>query len=144
MFSKACEYAIRAVLYIATQSEQGKRTSLKDISKETDSPEAFTAKILQQLSKNNVLQSIKGPNGGFEIPEDDMQRIRLIEIVRIIDGDQLFTGCALGLKACNEEKPCPLHSEFLGIRTNIHQLLENTTIKKLVYDLELGLTFLKR
>ncbi|WP_215225708.1 RrF2 family transcriptional regulator [Echinicola shivajiensis] len=144
MFSKACEYAIRAVLYIATQSEQGRRTSLKDISKEIDSPEAFTAKILQQLSKNNVLLSIKGPNGGFEIPDDTMERVKLIEIVRIIDGDQLFTGCALGLKACNEDKPCPLHNEFLGIRTNIHQLLETTTIKKLVNDLELGLTFLKR
>ncbi|UCS92484.1 Rrf2 family transcriptional regulator [Echinicola marina] len=144
MFSKACEYAIRAVLYIATQSEQGKRTSLKAISKEIDSPEAFTAKILQQLSKNNVLQSIKGPNGGFEIDEASMQRIKLIEIVRIMDGEQLFTGCALGLKACNMDKPCPLHHEFLGIRTNIHQLLDNTTIKKLVNDLELGLTFLKR
>ncbi|WP_186757762.1 RrF2 family transcriptional regulator [Echinicola salinicaeni] len=144
MFSKACQYAIRAVLYIATQSEQGRRTSLKDISKEIDSPEAFTAKILQQLSKNSILLSIKGPNGGFEIPDETMKRVKLIEIVRIIDGDQLFTGCALGLKACNEEKPCPLHNQFLGIRTNIHQLLENTTIKKLVNDLELGLTFLKR
>lgn len=59
MFSKACEYAIRATIYIAVQSNQDNRVGLKDISKEIDSPEAFTAKILQQLSKMRLLTQSK-------------------------------------------------------------------------------------
>jgi len=39
--------------------------TLIDIAEEIDSPTAFTAKILQQLVKNKVIHSIKGPHGGF-------------------------------------------------------------------------------
>ncbi|AGA80670.1 RrF2 family transcriptional regulator [Echinicola vietnamensis] len=144
MFSKACEYAIRAVLFVAAQSQMGNRTSLKEISKEIGSPEAFTAKILQQLSKNNILKGIKGPYGGFEVGESEMNNIRLIDIVHIMDGDSLFKGCALGLENCNNEKPCPLHTEFMEIRNQIHQLLENTTLRNLSDEIVNGLTFLKR
>ncbi len=144
MFSKACEYAIRAVLYIAKQSENGNRTSLKNISREAGSPEAFTAKILQPLAKNNIISSIKGPNGGFEISEENLNKVKLADIVKIIDGDQLFTGCALGLSQCNNEKPCPLHDNFLKIRTEISELLETTHLKDITEGLNAGLTFLKR
>jgi Rrf2 family iron-sulfur cluster assembly transcriptional regulator len=65
MFSKACEYAIRATIYIALQSQESKRVTLKDIAKEIDSPEAFTAKIMQQLVKRGIVDSLKGPTGGF-------------------------------------------------------------------------------
>ncbi|MDN3667995.1 Rrf2 family transcriptional regulator [Echinicola jeungdonensis] len=144
MFSKACEYAIRAVLYIAKESKRGNRTSLKNISREAGSPEAFTAKILQPLAKNNIIKSIKGPNGGFEIPTENLTQIKLADIVRIIDGDQLFTGCALGLSQCNEEKPCPLHDNFLKIRTEISELLETTNLNDITEGLNSGLTFLRR
>ena len=50
MFSKACEYAIRSCILIATNSLESKNSNLKDISKAIDSPEAFTAKILQKLN----------------------------------------------------------------------------------------------
>jgi Rrf2 family iron-sulfur cluster assembly transcriptional regulator len=56
IFSKACEYGIRATIYVAQQTSiNGKRCNLKDISKEIDSPEAFTAKILQKLVKQILL-----------------------------------------------------------------------------------------
>ncbi|MEH0153836.1 Rrf2 family transcriptional regulator [Limibacter armeniacum] len=144
MFSKACEYGIRAMLFITTKSIHGERTSLKAISKEIGSPEAFTAKILQQLTKNKVLQSVKGPNGGFEVRPEDASKTKLIEIVSIIDGDQLFTGCGLGLPKCNDEKPCPLHHSFLKIRNDIQQLLSQTSLEELALDLDKGLSFLKR
>ena len=67
MFSKACEYGIKATIYIAMQSMQNSRVSLKDIAKEIDSPVAFTAKILQQLARNKIVESVKGPTGGFQI-----------------------------------------------------------------------------
>ena len=65
MFSKTCEYAIRAVLFIAQKSEDGKRVNIKSIAKNINSPESFIAKILQQLTKRGIVQSVKGPNGVF-------------------------------------------------------------------------------
>lgn len=92
MFSKSCEYAIRATVHIASKSAINERGTLIDIAKDIDSPIAFTAKILQQLVKNNVIHSIKGPHGGFFIPEDELQNVKLIQVVVAIDGNKLFTG----------------------------------------------------
>jgi Rrf2 family protein len=143
MFSKACEYAIRATIFIAQKSQHGERTGIKDISKGIDSPEHFMAKILQDLSRKGLVQSVKGPNGGFYMSEDNL-KITLAEIVTAIDGDKLFTGCGLGLKACSEKKPCPIHDEFKIIRRKIQSMLETTTVGEFNKSLESGLTVLKR
>jgi Rrf2 family transcriptional regulator, iron-sulfur cluster assembly transcription factor len=62
MFSKACEYGIRAVIYIWAQTKEGKKLGVKDICKEIDAPEYFTAKILQSLARQSIISSSKGPN----------------------------------------------------------------------------------
>lgn len=144
MFSKACEYAIRATIYIAVQSNQDNRVGLKDISKEIDSPEAFTAKILQQLSKNEIINSIKGPNGGFEIDKKEMSKIKLSHIVMAIDGDTIYKGCGLGFKQCSEKQPCPVHDKFKVVRNELKNMLETTTVLELSLGLKQGLTFLHR
>ena len=59
MFSKACEYGIRATLFIATRSLDRARVSLKEIASEIEGPEAFTAKILQQLAQNKSWIHVK-------------------------------------------------------------------------------------
>ena len=144
MFSKACEYGIRAATYIASQSLEGRRVSLKEIAKEIDSPVAFTAKILQQLSKNQIVDSIKGAAGGFEIQRNGIDAINLSQIVYAIDGDNVYTGCGLGLRKCNANKPCPVHDKFVQIRNDLRYMLENTSLYEMTAGLEVGLTFLKR
>ncbi|RIV67641.1 RrF2 family transcriptional regulator [Flagellimonas aequoris] len=144
MFSKACEYGIRAAVYIALQSLDGRRVSVNEIAEEIDSPLAFTAKILQQLSKSKVIHSVKGPTGGFEIERTDMDHVKLSKIVHAIDGDEIFVGCGLGLKECNAQKPCPLHDKFVDIRNNLKNMLEQTSLYELATGLEVGLTYLRR
>ena len=144
MFSKACEYGIRASTYIALQSLEGKRASLKDIARETDSPVAFTAKILQQLSKNDIIDSVQGATGGFEIVKSNINHIKLSEIVYAIDGDTVYVGCGLGLGKCNANKPCPVHDKFVAIRNDLKEMLENTSLYEMTSGLEVGLTYLKR
>lgn len=144
MFSKACEYGIRAAVYITLQSLDGRRVSVTEIAEEIDSPVAFTAKILQQLTKNNIVHSVKGPTGGFEIDREDMDDVKLNMIVKAIDGDKIYVGCGLGLKECNANKPCPLHDKFVDIRTNLRTMLQSTSLYELATGLEVGLTYLKR
>ena len=143
MFSKACEYGIRATIHIAGQSVQGQRVSLKDIANAIDSPVAFTAKILQLLAKSGIVNSVKGPAGGFEMEPDEMKRIRLSQIVAAIDGDKIYNGCGLGLRECSEEKPCPVHDRFKVIRDGLKGMLETTTVYELTMGLKNGSTFLK-
>lgn len=144
MFSKACEYGIRACIYIAEQSQLGRNVSLKEVAKAIESPIAYTSKILQLLSRNNIIKSIKGPNGGFTLDEKVFHKIKLSTIVFAIDGNNIYIGCGLGLKNCNEKMPCPMHNQFKGIREELKNMLETTTIRSLAMDFEKGLTFLRR
>lgn len=144
MFSKACEYGIRAAIYIAQQSLVDRKVSLKDVAKAIESPTAYTSKILQKLSKNSIIKSDKGPTGGFSMNKIELDKVKLSSIVYAIDGDAVYTGCGLGLKKCNENKPCPVHNQFKLIREELKKMLETTTVKTLATDFEKGLTFLKR
>ncbi|MDY0102364.1 MAG: Rrf2 family transcriptional regulator [Lentimicrobium sp.] len=144
MFSKACEYAIRATVHIARQSLQDERASLVDISKAIDSPIAFTAKILQQLVQAGIITSIRGKAGGFYISTSEMKEKLIAEIVEVIDGDDIYTECGLGLKSCSSERPCPAHERFVSIRNDLKTVLKTTSIYSMAVGLKEGLTFLKR
>jgi Rrf2 family protein len=143
MFSKACEYAIKASIYIAISSLEGKRVTPKQISEEIDSPTAFTAKILQALVRNDIINSVKGAYGGFEIDKNDISKIKLAQIVNAIDGDKIYSGCGLGLHTCDENHPCPVHDQFKVVRTELKNMLENTNLEQLALDIKSGFSFLK-
>ncbi len=143
MFSKTCEYAIRAVLFIAQKSSDGTKVSIKEIAKGIDAPEFFTAKILQDLSRRGLIQSLKGPTGGFFL-NSDSAKFTLADVVRTVDGDKLFTGCALGLAQCSATQPCPLHHNFVKLREDIKGALESVKLGDFNEDLEQKLLFLKR
>ncbi|HTI59505.1 Rrf2 family transcriptional regulator [Mucilaginibacter sp.] len=143
IFSKTCEYAMRAVFFIAHKTANGGRVGIKEIAMGIDSPEHFLAKVLQDLSKRGIVQSVKGPNGGFYLNAESLKQ-SLASIVEAVDGNRIFTGCGLGLKQCSEISPCPLHHDFKAIRNQINQLLVNTSIGECNEDLDLGITALKK
>lgn len=142
MFSKTCEYAIRALIFIGQQTQEGHRVGVKGIAEGIDSPEYFIAKILQELSRKGFVQSMKGPNGGFFL-SDENKTIPLAKLVREIDGDKLFTACAMGLKECSETRPCPLHHKFKATKDAWIHTLETSTLADLVESVEQDEAFLK-
>lgn len=143
MVSKTCEYAIRAMLFIAQKSKSNTKVGVKQIAKAIDSPEPFIAKILQDLGKKGLLLSSKGPTGGFFLDNAGLKQ-SLADIVYAVDGDKLFTGCGLGLKSCSEKKPCPIHDDFVAVRTQIKTMMQSATLGDYNTSLDLGEKYLKR
>ena len=127
MFSRACEYAIKIMIYIAGNEEEGRRTGVKEITEAIHSPEAFTAKILQQLAKAGLLDSYKGPSGGFVLAKKPS--IRLGDIVEAIDGNKLMDTCVLGLNTCSSTNPCPVHFKYVDIKKQLEEVLLATDIR---------------
>jgi Rrf2 family protein len=121
-----------------------KKVSLKEVAKAINSPEAYTSKILQQLASNKIINTEKGPTGGFSMDKTVMEVLKLSAVVFAIDGDKVYHGCGLGLPSCNENMPCPVHAQFKEIREDLKNMLETTTMKSLTLGLVDGLTFLKR
>lgn len=143
IFSKACEYGIRATIYVAQKSLNQERCSMKDISKEIDSPEAFTAKILQKLVKAEIIKSVKGATGGFEVGIKEMKKIKLTDIVIAIDGDIDDKICVLGLKKCSELKPCPVHNKFKHIKKDLMSMIHDTSLAEMSSSVEAGMSCLR-
>ncbi len=133
MFSKSCQYGLRATIFIAKQSALHNKVGFKAIAKAINSPEAFTAKILQLLTKNNIVTSIKGPYGGFVIERSELNKIRLSDVVMAVDGDRVYTACSLGLERCSENAPCPLHFEFVEVRKRLKHILHENTLHNILY-----------
>jgi len=144
MFSKACEYGIRACVYIAGKSLTKQRTYLNEISEEIDSPVAYTSKILQTLSKAGIIKSVRGQGGGFEMDSEQIDAGRISDIVTAIDGNAIFVNCGLGLKHCSHTQPCPVHDKFNVIRRELKHILDTTTIGELARGLKDGNMFLRR
>lgn len=133
IFSKACNYGVRAALYVATRDRQ-EFVSIREISENLNISFHFLTKILQTLTQSGIMTSFRGPRGGVALAKADRE-ISLLEIVRAIDGESLFTDCILGLNNCGEEKPCPLHNQWITIRQNIHDLLESTSLHQVSLDI---------
>ncbi len=142
MFSKTCEYAIKALIFIAQKADNERKVGIRDVAEGIDSPEHFIAKILQTLSKRGFVNSSKGPNGGFYMDENTLE-VTLADVVKEIDGDKILYGCGIGLKQCSETHPCPIHNDFKIIREQIVEMLEKSKIRMFIENLEQNITFLK-
>ncbi|HDZ41004.1 MAG TPA: Rrf2 family transcriptional regulator [Bacteroidetes bacterium] len=135
MFSNTCKYGIRAVVYIAGNSKNGENIGIKKISEDLNLPMSFLAKILQQMAKKKILNSSKGPHGGFSLAREPEQ-IFIIEVVKAIDGDDVFRRCVLHNYDCvNNDlsrQKCTLHDDYVKSRLEIKILFESKTVYDLV------------
>lgn len=135
MFSKTIEYALRAVVYLAVNSDEDHKVNISELSEAIDSPKSFTAKIMQQLTRDNVLiQSSTGPSGGFYLPPAARQKT-IWNVLQLLDADDIVSGCILGLRGCSERNPCPLHNEYAKIRPQLRSMFEHKTINDLAREM---------
>ena len=135
MLSNSCRYGIRAVMYLASRPSGEKMTGITTISKDLNLPTPFLAKILQQLAKHKILNSLKGPHGGFSLLKDPKE-ITLLDIVRTIDGDDIFNNCIIHNSTCRyvseRKESCALHDDYSVIRKDLMKLFRSSTIYDLV------------
>ncbi|HVA98508.1 MAG TPA: Rrf2 family transcriptional regulator [Bacteroidia bacterium] len=142
MLSNTCKAAIKAVIYLASREGSGKKSGVKEIAKFINGSEHTVSKILQTLVRQKIINSIKGPTGGFFITKKQHKQ-PIIAIVNAIDGKDIFNECGLGLSKCSSTHPCPIHDEYKKGREIIQELFTSKTISALCEPLENGLTYLQ-
>jgi Rrf2 family protein len=133
IYSKACEYAIRALTYLARHPDRS--CLAKEIAQHEGIPHYFLSKILQNLARDGLLRSAKGPGGGFQLAKPPKE-FTLYEIKAAVDGVADLEECAVGLERCDDEVPCPLHETFKPLRERIKRYLEETTLEAMAKAVE--------
>jgi Rrf2 family protein len=141
MLSVTCKAAIKAVIYLGSKYNSGEKSGIKEIAEFIYENEHTVAKLLQKLVKANIINSSKGPNGGFYITKEQTQQ-KVITIVEAIDGADVFKKCGLGLSKCSETKPCPFHNEYKLIRELFRTMCNNKKISELQQKVNTGVAYL--
>ena len=143
MFSKTFGYALRATVFVAMHGKDGRKIGLQELSQQLDIPYHFLGKIMQDLVRHGILDSTKGPSGGF-YSNDQTKDTLLLDVLKITDGSLVFSQCALNIKRCNAEHPCPLHDQFAACRNGMLQAMSDKTLGMLAENVEMGKAFLNR
>lgn len=136
MFSKACKYGIRAVLFLAAHADSERKIGVDEMAEALQVPRHFLAKTLQQLSKAELISSLKGPTGGFYMSKKNLDG-NLMEVVKIIDGGEVFHSCILGLPECSSVNPCPLHNHAFIYREGLVHQFKYLSIRDIAERVEL-------
>jgi Rrf2 family protein len=126
IFSKKCEYGLQAILFLSAR-EKGETVRAEDIASALQIPREFVSKILQELTFTGIVDSKKGKSGGFLLAKAPA-KIRLIDVVRAIDGPDIFNKCVLGFPDCSSESPCPVHHTWSKLSKETYTMLSEATL----------------
>lgn len=141
MLSLTCKTAIKAVIYLASKFEAGEKAGIKEVADFIEASEHTVGKFLQSLVKENVINSVKGPNGGFYLTAKQKAQ-PIINIVDAIDGREVFNQCGLGLSKCSSTHPCPIHNDYKLVRDLFEKMCKEKKVSDLCEPVNNGLAYL--
>jgi Rrf2 family transcriptional regulator, nitric oxide-sensitive transcriptional repressor len=123
MFSHTSEYALRAVMHLASRPEKAR--TAKEISEAGKIPGGYVSKVLQDLTSAGILESRRGPSGGFRLARDAAE-ISVLEVINAVDPIQRITKCPLNLPE-HSKQLCRLHQELDDAIATVEKTLARAT-----------------
>ena len=136
ILSRTSQYAIQALIFIATQPK-GQPVLNREIASHLNVPPAYLAKIMQSLCKGSLLYSFRGRLGGFCLREG-AEKTDLMQILTLTEGAGFAQDCVLGLKVCSDATACPMHAKWGPIKKKVIALLKEQTLEKLAKAVQTG------
>lgn len=128
------EYAVRAVLYLASQPE-GKVSLINEISEAQEVPRSYLSKIMQHLAKAGLVNSRRGARGGFTLARP-AGSITLRETIEAVEGPIFLNICLKRKGECHRDESCPVHLVWHEAQKRLFEVLEGKTMEQLVRDAE--------
>ena len=141
MLSNTCKTAIKAVIYLCSKFASEENASIKEVAEFINANEHTVGKILQTLVRQHIINSQKGPTGGFYISKEQRKQ-PIINIVEAIDGKQIFKTCGLGLSQCSSKHPCPIHNDYKAARDLVEKLFKEKNVLNLCEPVSNGSAYL--
>ena len=127
MLSKTAQYAIKALIHLAGNSDITNKVLAASLAEQIDVPKPFLSKILQQLANADLVSAMKGPKGGFYLTAEQKDH-SLYQVVVAADGKDTFGKCILGLHECDYDNPCAVHHLVSASQTALRENLMNVSL----------------
>jgi Rrf2 family protein len=130
MLSQSVEYALRAVVHLASVAPEARTT--EQIAKTTLVPRAYLSKVLQALARGGIVQSQRGLGGGMSLVKAP-DKLTILEVVNAVEPIQRIRTCPLGL-AAHGTHLCPLHRRVDNALALMEQAFEQTTLGEVLSE----------
>lgn len=127
LFNLATGYALQA---LAGLPENGDYALTRELAERLELPSPYLAKILQNLARAGILESFRGPRGGYRLARP-AGHISVEEILVALEGEGALDGCVMGFPACDAERPCPMHDAWAAVKAQMEASLISTTLADL-------------
>ena len=141
MLSLSCKASIKAVIFLGSKFNSGEKSGIKEIAEFINENEHTVGKLLQKLVKEGIINSAKGPTGGFYITARQKNQ-PIINVVEAIDGKEVFNQCGLGLSKCSSTHPCPIHNDYKAVRDLFEKKCRDKKMSDLCEPVNNGLAYL--
>ncbi len=128
------EYAVRAVVYLASQSE-GKVSLISEISETQEVPKSYLSKIMQHLVRSGLVKSRRGAKGGFILARPADQ-ITLRQTIEAMEGPIHLNVCLIKKGECHRDDFCPVHPVWRDAQSKLIEVLDSKTMADLARDTE--------
>ncbi len=149
MLSQTTEYALRALVHLAgagvatppearssdppSDAVPSVTLQAEEIAEALDVPRNYLSKILHTLSREGILNSTRGPRGGFRLaaPAAELPLSRIVQVFEphLLADEQR---CLLGQSVCSDDDPCPAHDHWKGVSRAVRAFFSATTLEDLV------------
>lgn len=128
LFSDACEYAIRSVVWLGQQPQAPYK--VREIALAIDAASGYLIKVLQQLTRQNILAAQRGSHGGFRLLRDPAT-LTVLEIINAIDPMVRIHTCPLKIEA-HGKNLCSMHRSIDDAMASVEACFGNSTILELM------------
>jgi Rrf2 family protein len=127
MLPKTAEYALRAVVWLASESDRAQAAD--QIAAATRIPRRYLHRVLQALVREGLVRSQPGPRGGYAL-ERSAETMTLLDVVRAVGGVERIRACPLELKT--HTTLCPLHRELDNAYAAMEKAFGRVTVAQMV------------
>jgi Rrf2 family protein len=130
--TRAGEYAVRCVLYLASQGV-GVVCNRKQIAAEMDIPDQFLSKIAQQLARSGILEIVQGARGGLKLAVSP-EHLSLLDVVEAVIGEIFLNDCVIRPESCRRSRACSVHQIWDKARNQLRNTLRQATFSSLLEE----------
>jgi len=130
VFSQTVEYALRAVVHLASEAPGGRTTD--HIAKVTRVPRAYLSKVLQSLAHGGIVNSQRGLGGGMTLARAP-DELTILEVVNAVEPIRRIRSCPLGL-AAHGVQLCPLHKRLDNALAMVEEAFGSSTVAEVLAE----------
>lgn len=132
MLSTTAKYALRAVCHLASPSIPAHRpVPAHEIAQALGVPGNYLSKIMNQLARDGIVRSRRGPRGGFTLASPADQ-VTLSRVTASFDPTEAPLACLVESRPCDPDHPCVAHEGWAQVARDMRDFFTNTTVAELL------------